>query len=105
MLIAFRQPITRSGGWPFQKEGNCAIISSGKGAEDIIMAKAAAIIFKEFRARYTQKRPAGWNCFASVFQRASCVRNVDAKSFMPFAAGTYISAVPATTRPSSPPES
>ena len=33
-------------------EGNYAIISSGKGMEDIIMARAAAISFKEFRVRY-----------------------------------------------------
>ena len=52
MLIDFRQPITRSGGWLFQMEGNYAIISSGKGMEDIIMARAAAISFKEFRMRY-----------------------------------------------------
>ena len=52
MLMDFRQPITRSGGWLSQKEGNYAIISSGKGTEDIIMARAAAISFKEFRMRY-----------------------------------------------------
>jgi hypothetical protein len=42
MLIDLRQPITRSGGWLFQKEGNYAKISSGKRTEDIIMAMTAA---------------------------------------------------------------
>lgn len=52
MLIDFRQPITRSGGWLFQMGRKYAIISSEKGTEDVIMAKAAAISFKEFRTRY-----------------------------------------------------
>ena len=55
-------------------------------------------------AGITQKKPAGRNCFASVFPRASYVRNVDAKSFLSFAAGTSASVVPAVTRPPSLPE-
>ena len=52
MLIDFRQLSTRCGCRLFQMERKYAIASSEKETEDIIMAKAAVISFKEFRTRY-----------------------------------------------------
>lgn len=69
------------------------------------MAKAAASSFKEFRTRYQTAEACREELFRQPFPKGARVsEDADAKSFMPFAAGTSVSAVSDSSRPPSPPE-
>lgn len=86
MLIDYRQPNTRCGCWLFHLERKSAIISSGKRTEDINMAKAATISFKEFLTRYyteeacreemfRQRFPEGFVCPKCGCKEFSAIRS------------------------------
>ena len=81
MLIDFRQPDTRCGWKQFQIGGKCAIISSRKRTEEMTMAKAATINFKEFRTRYYTEEACREELFRQRFPKGFVCPKCGSKEF------------------------
>ena len=81
MHIDLRQPNSRCGNGQFHQGRKCAIISSEKRTEDIRMAKAATISFKEFRTRYRTEEACREELFRQRFPEGFVCPKCGCKEF------------------------